>query len=178
MSDFTNLGWGDRLAIINHYQLPDTQATDVFGVSQDELDTARDMFRAGSLRPSTDLDVEQYGEQLSALLDTILNEPTPVPEPTDAPVSAVEKPVTASKPRREPKKRGRKGTKISDAFANVPSEPVELEKFATENSVSVAVLRQSKRFDKTGLPGNIRIRKNKETGVLMISREVVNDGGV
>ena len=58
----------------------------------------------------------------------------------------------------EPKKRGRKGTKINEAFAAIGTEPLDAEEFATERNVSLNVLRQAKRFDKTGL-GKVHVKK-------------------
>ena len=82
-----------------------------------------------------------------------------------------EKPITATKPQKVPKKRGRKGTRIIDAFRKVPSTPVNAEEFAKENDVSLSVLRQAGRFDKTGYGGRVKVRKNRTTGELMIWRE-------
>lgn len=167
MSNLNDLGWGERLAIINHFNLSDERVTDVFGVSTDELETARDLAARGSITVDDDIDYSQYEDELNIFSNYTPQVVIPSPE--------VEKPVTATKPAKEPKKRGRKGTKINDAFTNVPSEPTELEPFASQFNVSIAVLRQSKRFDKTGIPGEIRIRKNKETGIPMIWREVIGD---
>ena len=83
-----------------------------------------------------------------------------------------QRPITATKPSkvRPLKKRGRKGNKIINAFRNIPSVPTDVEKFAAEHGVSIGVLRQISRFDKTGLPGTVKVRKNT-TGVLMIWRD-------
>ena len=69
------------------------------------------------------------------------------------------RPITATKP-----------SKIITAFRNVPEHPVEAEPFAETHGISVAVLRQIKRFDKTGLPGKVKVRKDHR-GVLMIWRD-------
>lgn len=63
------------------------------------------------------------------------------------------------------------GGKIHEALRNVPVEQaVEVEAFAAKYSVSIATLRQAKRFDKTGLPGQVKVFKDKKTKVLMIRR--------
>jgi hypothetical protein len=88
-----------------------------------------------------------------------------------------EKPITATKPRKVPKKRGPKSRKIITAFRKIPSYPVDAERFASDNGISMSVLRQVKRFDKTGFGGQVKLRKNRETGNLMIWREggLIND---
>ena len=107
----------------------------------------------------------------------------------DQPVQSSEQPApTVEKTQRAPKtisknkvpstattivsgtKRGRKGNNITNAFAAIPSSPVSAETFATQHNVSIAVLRQSKRFDTTGL-GPVNVRKDKSAGTLMIWRE-------
>lgn len=68
-------------------------------------------------------------------------------------------------------KKGRKGTKIFNAFNSVPSEPVNLEEFAEQHDVSVKTLRQVSRFDKTGLPGKVIIKKDRASSEIRIWRE-------
>ena len=67
------------------------------------------------------------------------------------------------------KPRGRPGKKIITAFQNIPSEPVPVEDFASKWKISISVLRQSLRFDKTGLPGKVHVRQLN--GSLMIWRD-------
>jgi hypothetical protein len=69
------------------------------------------------------------------------------------------------------KKRGRKGQKIHEAFAAIPVSPTPAEAFAAAHKVSMPVLRQSKRFDRTGL-GIVNVKKNRDSKVLMIWRNV------
>lgn len=87
-------------------------------------------------------------------------------------ISEQQRPMTATKPSRIriPKKRGRKGDKIINAFRNIPSTPTDAESFADIHGISIGVLRQIKRFDKTGLPGTVKVRKNT-SGILMIWRD-------
>jgi len=81
-------------------------------------------------------------------------------------------PASASKPLTTPKKRGRQGTNVVDAFSAVPIEAVPIDEFRLKHNVSFAVLRQAKRFDKSGLTGTVRVKKDKKTGSLMIWRDV------
>lgn len=154
-----NLGWGERLAIINKFGLNDSQATTAFGVSADELTTARSMVNDGVFIIPTDMDFGPYENELKGFKKPSTGKETST------------KPVTATKPKREVKKRGRKGTKILDAFRAVPTTAVPAEEFATTHSVSMAVLRQARRFDTTGLPGAVKVKKDRQAGILMIWRE-------
>lgn len=81
-------------------------------------------------------------------------------------------PTTATKPIVSPKKRGRQGSNVINAFTAVPTTPVLINAFRANHDVSVAVLRQAKRFDKTGLSGTVRVKKDKATGHLMIWRDI------
>lgn len=69
-----------------------------------------------------------------------------------------------------PKKRGKKGDKIALAFASITTTPVSVDEVSKQYGVSIAVLRQAKRFDKTGMDG-VCVKKDKTTGSLMIWRE-------
>lgn len=76
-------------------------------------------------------------------------------------------PYTATKPspkstykkKTNPKKRGPKTSKVVDAFKRIPHIPVSIEVFSQETGVSIGVLRQAKRFDKSGLPGKVHITR-------------------
>ena len=67
---------------------------------------------------------------------------------------------------------GRKGNNIVQAFDNVPAIPVEFEGFAKKYHVSPKVLRQIKRFDAFKERGQVYVRKNKRTKLVMIWREI------
>ena len=86
-------------------------------------------------------------------------------------VNPNERPMTASKPIKSPKKRGRQGSNVINAFQAVPTTPTPVEAFSAQYNVSIHCLRQAKRFDQTGLNGAVRVKKDKETGMLMIWRE-------
>lgn len=155
-----DIGWPERLAIMDHYELDDDTAATAFGVTQDEVSTAKELKDAGTIILADGIDFSLYRDDLTIK--------TP---------KAIEKakstaPVTATKPAKESKKRGRKGSKIATAFQNVPTIPVSIAEFTEQHQVSVPVLKQHRRFDKSGLPGIVRVRKNKETGELMIWRDV------
>jgi len=156
------LSWGQRFALIDAYQPNDEQICQAFHLAPEELNSARDLRTQGTFKVDTTLNVEAY--------KSVFQGETKAASVTQhtAPRSATKKAVTATN---STKRTGKKGNKILSAFTAVPSTPVSIEKFATEHNVSVAVLRQSKRFDNTGVSGEVKVKKNKESGQLMIWRE-------
>jgi len=186
MSD-KKLNWSDRFALIDRYKPTDENICSALGVSNDELVTARQLRGAGTIQPSTDLKVENYASMFSGMSVAAKASKAPVVSSTPAATSKkstatshtksssgkkANAPTTATKAVREPKKRGRKGTNIAEAFVAIPSTPVPVEEFASKNNVSLNVLRQSKRFDKSGTGGAVRVKKDKESGTLMIWRDL------
>lgn len=179
MSKSKTMSWNDRFALLDHYEPSDATACDAFGVTQDELTTARDMRVAGAFTATPDIDVNSYSkmfasaEQPVAKVSTKSTRRGGATSTTKTKTTSV-KPVTATKKVKEPKKRGRKGDNIAKAFAAIPTSPTPVEAFATTHGVSIAVLRQSKRFDKTEGGGTVRVKKDKESKALMIWRETAS----
>ena len=145
----SDLSWGQRFAIINAFQPSDEQACLVLGVTPQELGTAKTLISKGVFQVDTTINVEPYGVMFGE--------------------------VTAMKDKPEQirtgAKRGRKGTNIETAFSSIPEIPTPAEDFVAKHGISLPVLRQFKRFDKSGLPGQVHVRK--QNGVLMVWREVV-----
>ena len=179
MKKVTNLNWPGRLALLNAYSPSDADACKILGISNDELKTARDLEQVGTLVADSSLNTAGYsdlftGSAGSAGSAGIAN---PKERPSAQPVvrdsSKKQPPMSATKKVAVPKKRGRKGDRIARAFAAIPNEPVDVETFrgTLTDTVSVAVLRQSKRFDDSGVAGSVRVKKDKATGNLMIWRE-------
>lgn len=156
----SKLGWGDRLALIDKYEATDEQASAAFSVPVEEIETARELRSGpGGANMPVSIDVENYESPFT----TEVAGATSIRRPgTRTPAET----ATAVTP--APKKRGRKGTKINEAFAAIGSDPINAEEFATERDVSLNVLRQAKRFDRTGL-GKVRVKKID--GTLMVFRE-------
>lgn len=177
MKNLANLNWSEKMALISHYKPTDEMACTVFGCSKDELAVAQNLQASGTFTAAANIDVGQYAQHFAT--NAVAVERT---EATSKPVKAqrtvtvhsaeapAEKPVTASKKVKEPQKRGRKGDKIQIAFQAIPANPVPVDAFMRQYGVSLAVLRQSKRFDKTGL-GPVNVKQDKESKVLMIWRE-------
>lgn len=170
------LSWNDRLTLLNHYKPSDLDATQTFGVSQSELEVARTQLKAGVFSLSSDLDVESYGHLFASTINSNDSTFTSTNATgrrinSTSTIKAVAPPETATKPVHEKAKRGRKGDKILKAFSSIPASPVAAEEFAKSYGVSIAVLRQSKRFDLTHSLGTVRVKKDKGTKTLMIWRE-------
>jgi len=173
-TNVNELNWSDRFALIDKFKPADETVCSALDVTQDELDTARDLRAAGNFKAASDIDPSDFAAVLSV----------PAPKkaaPKEKPATTHTKPKskkatatppsTATKPVKVPKKRGRKGSKIANAFMAVPAVPVSADAFITEHSVSLAVLRQARRFDKSGLAGAVRVKQDKETKTLMVWRE-------
>lgn len=144
----SDLSWGQRFALINAFQPTDEQACEVLGVTTQELATARSLIGKGVFVVDTTLNVEPYG--------VLFGRVPPNKPKIDVNVKSSDK------------KRGRKGDKIQQAFASISETPVSADQFIKDHGISMPVLRQFKRFDKTGLPGQVNVRKRE--GVLMVWR--------
>jgi hypothetical protein len=175
MNKQLKLNWNDRFAVIDHFTPTDEQIRTVFGLNQDELDTARTLRSNGTFAANTSLDVNKYSKFFK-------NTSTPS-QTVHASVSSTKstatvhaKPETATKKVKVPQKRGRKGNRIEMALRSVTETPVLVDTFMKQHNVSLAVLRQSKRFIQTLDPvvasqiGTIDVRQDKTTKQLMVSR--------
>jgi len=178
MSNSKTLNWNDRFALLDHFAPSDTKACSIFGVSQTELETARSMKQAGAFRSSSDMDVESYSKMFSASKKTDAKAKTGSTSTTKSrkpgyvAISISDtKPESATKSQKVLKKRGRKGDKISKAFSNIPQTPTPVSKFVNDNEISLAVLRQSKRFDTNPELGAVHVKKDKTLDTLMIWRD-------
>ncbi len=162
-----SLSWNDRLAVINHFKPSDAKICAALEITADELQTARDLEDAGTfVATSEGIDFGRYAEIFGG--ESIIS-PKSTKSATTTAASSLP-PASATKKIAAPKKRGRKGNNIAQAFTAIPGTPVSAEAFATEHGVSLNVLRQSKRFDKSGL-GSVKVKKDKETKTLMIWRD-------
>lgn len=190
----TIIGWSDRFALIDHYKPQDEQITRTFGVTQDELETARTLRAAGTFASSTKLDVVKFGNVFTShtgmagaipitsqnggmgtVISTMAGAGT---MKVGGAATAHVRPETATKKPKVPQKRGRKGDKIATALRAVPTTQTPVDQFIKQHGVSLPVLRQSKRFieklpteDQKAI-GKINVRQDKATRTLMIWREV------
>lgn len=159
--------WNDRFALIDHFTPTDAQICAAFSVTPEELSTARDLRTTGTFKSNVDLDVNQYN-------NIFVEAPAPVASIPAAPKATKSTKTSIKSPKQKPetatkiaKKRGRSGNKIATAFAAIPTSPVPAEEFAKNQGVSLAVLRQGKRFNSNC---KVHVRTNKETKVLEIWR--------
>ena len=160
MSKTTGLSWGDRFALIDKFKPTDEQVNTAFGLNAGELETARELRAEGNFSElSEGFDLETYEDIFASIGEGAVSAKRPKSRKPAA---------SATKVTPAPKKRGRKGTKIAEAFAAIGTEQVPAEEFAAERGVSLNVLRQAKRFDKTG---GARVRVKKIDGTLMVYRE-------
>ena len=165
MSDLREMSWAEKFALIDALEPTDAQILTVFAIDADELAAARDLREAGHVTADEDIDTEAYASVFddAAVADV---EPTDVTEEDTTPTT----PVTATQPPAPaPKKRGRKGTKIAEAFALIDITAVDANAFAANHNVSLNVLRQAKRFDPYADRGRVRVKKID--GTLSIFRE-------
>lgn len=170
-NDLNSIGWSDRFALIDAYSPTDEQVCSTLGVTPAELKTARELRASGNFSNSN-LDVAKYASLFGGTSSsTSITKPQKASGSSTATSRDGNAPLTASPRVKEPKKRGRKGSKIATAFAAIPSQPVSVAEFIAQHNVSVAVLRQSKRFDTTGISGAVCVKKDKDTKELMIWRE-------
>lgn len=169
-----NMSWADRLALIDHYKPDDEAICMAFGLTKDELETVRGLRMGGTFRASTTLDVAKYPNVFIAGSAPIAANQASTGKGT-ATIHA--KPESASRPKTAPQKRGRKGNKITDALKAVPLTMTPVDQFMAQHDVSLAVLRQSKRFMEKlddadrKMIGKINVRQDKNSKTLMIWRE-------
>jgi len=172
-----HLSWADRFALVDHYQPSDTAICETFNLTKDELATARQLRSAGTFTASKTLDVASYAGIFS-------NSPAPTQQTTVNPAAPKAQTTTVhSKPEsatkrakavKVPQKRGRKGDKITNALLSAPTVPTPVEGFMKQYGVSLAVLRQAKRFiekmdaETQAKVGQVVVKQDKATKQLMI----------
>jgi len=149
-----NLSWTQNLAIIEHYKPTEQKLGEIFGISTKQLADFKSL--GIFFKPDPAFDVSPYYILFETIVPSIK---TSVPFDREA--------FDTEKVKKRP---GRPGKNIINAFWSVPSEPTDAIEFAKKSEVSLSVLRQSKRFDKTNLSGKVHVRKNKD-GLLMIWRD-------
>lgn len=176
-----HLSWSDRFSLIDHYAPTDAQIMETFKLTKDELATARQLRASGTFASSKTLDVAGYagifsGAQASTPARTTSAVIPTVGGPAQTTHVVTDKPESATKKTKVPQKRGRKGDKITNALLAAPATPVPVEDFIKLHGVSLAVLRQSKRFvekmdaDLQAKIGKVVVKQDKATKRLMIWR--------
>jgi len=183
MSKHTTLSWAQRFALIEKYSPTDEQICNVFGLSNDELSTARSLHTAGRFGSDTQFDAASYVNPFNATASASAAPAQKKARNSKAtvhtkPATTDGTPETATRRSKVPQKRGRKGDKIQRALLAVPTTPISVDQFCQDHSVSIAVLRQSRRFIKKmdkvvrDQIGEVKVRQDKTSKQLMIWREV------
>lgn len=140
-ASFSNLSWAQRLAVVSATSISDTQAATAFGVTVDELNTARE-----SITPDTSFDVTPYKSHFAK---------------TPSTVKAARKATSASNEPIVRKKRGKPGDKIAVAVNNITSDPQPFAEFCKKHKLSENTLKQlnSGRYDPAH-KGQFAVRKH------------------
>lgn len=171
-----HLSWADRFALVDHYAPTDSAIMSTFNLTNDELTTARQLRASGTFSASKTLDCASYAGIFADSASTVA---TPVvnaqPNPAVKGGSTTHaKPESAAKRVKTPQKRGRKGDKITSALMSATATPVPVSDFMKQHNVSLAVLRQAKRFiekmdaDTQAKIGKVVVKQDKTTKQLMI----------
>ena len=143
----STLSWADKLELMAKYSLSKQEACVAFGVSEREVLNAQQLQTRGIFAPSG-INTEVYSAYFGKLRNGEID----------------------ASPQKTFKPKGARPSKITQAFEAIGSTPKRVDDVVAEFGVSLAVLRQSKRFDKTNA-GQVHIRKDKESGNLMVWRE-------
>ena len=157
----SELSWGQKFALIDAYKLTDEVACSKMGVTPNELKTAKKLLSEKTFSVDTSFDSSRYAEAFNP-------DAKPVKKSTGSTTHKANSATSTSTD--APKKRGRKGDKITKAFQSISATPLAVDSFIRDHNISLAVLRQSKRFDKSGLAGTVHVKKRE--GALMVWREV------
>lgn len=176
-----HLSWSDRFALVDHFAPSDEAICSAFNLTNDELATARQLRSSGTFTASKTLDCTSYAgifDGTTATVSTTTAGParTSHTNPTNKGGATVHTnlPETATKRVKAPQKRGRKGDKITVALLAAPTTPMPVDAFMKQHGVSLAVLRQAKRFvekldaDTRAKVGKVVVKQDKTTKQLMI----------
>ena len=144
----SSLSWADKLELMEKYSLTKQDACTAFGVTEREVTNAQQLQARGIFGPSS-INTEIYSGFFAKLRTGELEVAT----------------------QKTFKPKGARPSKITQAFDAIGPTPQKVDDIVAQFGVSLAVLRQSKRFDKTN-SGQVHIRKDKDTGDLMVWREV------
>lgn len=172
-----HLSWPDRFALVDHYNPTDDAIMEAFDLTAKELETARQLRSSGTFTASSTIDVDSYDGIFYGVPSRATNGGNDGATVHARPETATRKVKT--KP--APQKRGRKGDKITNAFLAAPTTPVPVTAFMEQHGVSLAVLRQAKRFidkmdaDTQAKIGKVVVKQDKVTKQLMISRVLETD---
>lgn len=162
--------WQDRLAIIEAFNINIDKAAELFNVPTREIQVACDLAKQQiiKIKPLSEIDKARWGTTITKV-PVSSTPPLHMPaEPIPEAVAKVGIPVELSRGVQPRPSALVHTNKVAVALAGLTTEPVPLESFLTEFSVSKTVLRQSKRF--VDIPIKVSIKKDPQTGIEMICR--------
>ena len=187
------LKWPERFALIERYKPTDTAIRLAFGISQSELDVARNLLLNGTFKINPNFDVEAHSSIFSGAGSITSKPATASASVTTSGTRIVRSNTTVhdagrtmlreaqqrpeSARRTVPERSGR-SCRIITAFHQVPEVPTPALAFCEQHNISIHVARQSKRFlekqpaDVIAQIGTIHVRQQRETKCLMIWREI------
>lgn len=146
----STLTWADRFALIRAYKLEPQEVCTAFGVNEGQLKSAIKLQHKGIFQINESLNPEVFREYFDKLRKGEFS-------------------ANSTKTFRPKQTRP---SKIVDAFKSITETPQPVASVVERFGISLAVLRQSKRFDKSETPGTIRIRKDKTSGEMMVWRDL------
>lgn len=177
MAKIPMMSWGDRFALIDAFNPTNAAVCAVFNLSTQELATAVKLRDAGTFAPNKKLDTTKFANIFPDITDQDTMIVTSNVKVGTATVHSRPETATKRSTIKIPQKRGRKGDKISTALFAVTNTPIPIEQFTHDHNISLAVLRQSKRFTEHMTTediqriGKINVKQDKNSKVLMIWRE-------
>ena len=149
MKDVKKLSVPEQVIVYLHFSPPDVVAKKIFDIDDTQLLLIKNLAKERFSPTTVTINPQQYS--------SLFKEESKDFEP----------PRTATRQKRP---RGRPGLNIIKAFSLIPKTPVPAEAFASQNNISLSVLRQHKRFDKTNIEGQVYVRKDSKTDQLMVWR--------
>lgn len=170
MKEIQHLTWADRFVLIDAFTPTDQQICATFRVHPDELQVARQIRSGGNLMRVSVIDPQNYKEIFTMTPTPIRSTAAIITGPTADSADTVTVISSSPKEKKNSVKTGPKTSKIHLAFANIPSTPTPADEFTKTHGVSLAVLRQSKRFDDSGAIGKVNVRRDKNTKQIMVWR--------
>jgi len=162
------LDWTQRFAIIDHFKVTDDKKIcEVFDVSLQELNAAKELRSQGFFNSDSFVDFKQYGKYFSttqkANADTTQKAQSPTPKTKTSPAkkkktSPKKKTSTATTP-----KNNNVSDKFERAYNAIPYDPTPLKEFSKKYSISEDILRRHKRFDHVPEKGQVNIGESEIT---------------
>lgn len=160
--------WIDRFALIDHYHPTDDQICTKFLITISELNDARRLRHEHGLFVGTvRVILDDYVRFFDVEPNPLLMDPT--------------RPTLFERRDKVVKKVGRPGNRIINAYHNIPCEPTPAADFIENNNISLAVLKQHKRFTSTLSEtekqqlGQIFVKQDNTSKILMVWRVPIVD---